>query len=156
MHGADVDAKRVGDLLRGQVVVVTQYDRQAVLLVQAVDGAPDGFGVLRLHHAPLRALLGFRFLHGRIHQIVLEVAAPLALPKLRPAGVDGDGEEPGVEGGFAAVAGQRLEGGDEALLYGILSVVGVVQDGDTQAKDARLVLGHQGFDGLRVAGATAA
>ena len=151
MDGAGIDAQDSGDLIHRQVVVVTQDDGQPMLLAQPLHRLPDRVVGLALHHGALR--------RGRAGacqpvaaQKLVQVLPALALAQPAAADIQADGVQPGAQRALAAVTGQAAQRGQKNLLGGLIGVRGIVQNGQRQAIDGRLVYLHQSRHGFLVAG----
>lgn len=68
-----------------------------------------------------------------------EGAADFLAAQAVAADVDGDGGEPGLEGGLVAVAADLFKDAQEGFLDGVFGFFFVAEDGEGEAVDGRLL-----------------
>ena len=86
----------------------------------------------------------------------MEPLPGFAFAKASPTLVDSDSGEPGFEVGLPAESGQSSAGGVESILRGVLRFgldlarlgTAIVEDGEGQAVDIRVMFTDQGFEGM--------
>lgn len=135
-------------------MIVVQHQRQAVLLIQRIDRAPQS----RLALVAGRDGLRMRRLTPNDEQGVEDALQPFARAALAQApttDVHRNAIQPGAEGGFPAKPPQRFERGHQRILRRLLGFGRIIQDGERQPEHLRLMRAHQRLGHARIAGAEA-
>ncbi len=145
--GAFVDFQDLGDVADGEVVDVPEQYGKAVFFSKGVDRVPEAGVGFRAQN---------RFFGGggllsqadKGLQHTLQVEPGFVFAQEAPAGIYGDGIQPGFEVAVWPVLVDFGDGCDERLLRGVFGVVRVSQDVEGQVLNLGVVLVDKDFDQL--------
>ena len=136
VDGGGGEVEDGGDFLAGEALVVVEDDGEAVFFVELVYRGPEVGALLAV---------GDEVVYGgggggpAAQPVEGEGAADFLAAQAVAADVDGDGGEPGLEGGFVAIAADLLKDAEEGFLDGVFGFFLVAEDGEGEAVDGRLL-----------------